>query len=171
MDKVINKGISEYLTQFRNDIKDKINELKINKDDERNKCLIEFILEYKNMVITKDDLKKTTRLKTIIPASIRCSAKRVNGEQCTRRKSKCGDYCGTHAKVLPYGVFEVANEQEESKKVVNVTAENIKGIMYYIDEFLNVYNTEDVVNGKEDPRIVAKAVKTNDIYSIPEFGL
>lgn len=171
MDKVVNKGISEYLTKYRNDVSDKVSELKINKDDDKINKLLEFILGYTNLVLTKDDLKKSTRLKTIIPSCIRCSAKRVNGEQCTRRKNKSGEYCGTHAKVLPYGVFEIENENDDSKKNLNVVAENIRGIMYYIDEYLNVYNTEDIVNGNEDPRIIAKAIKTNNIYSIPDFGM
>jgi hypothetical protein len=171
MEKVVNKEIGEYLIKYRSDIIDKVVELKINKDDEKIIKLLDFVLGYTNLVLTKDDLKKTTRLKTIIPSSIRCSAKRVNGEQCTRRKNKSGEYCGTHAKVLPYGVFEISNDNDESKKSLNVVAENIRGIMYYIDEYLNVYNTEDIVNGNEDPRIVARAVKINNVYSIPELGI
>jgi hypothetical protein len=171
MDKVINKGISEYLTKYKADIQNKIEELKFNKDDEKINKLSEFVLGYTNLILTKEDLKKTTRLKTIIPSCIRCSAKRVNGEQCTRRKNKSGEYCGTHAKVLPYGIFETSCENDDSKKSLNVVTENIRGIMYYIDEYLNVYNTEDIVNGKEDPRIVAKAVKINNEFTIPEFGI
>ena len=39
-----------------------------------------------------------------------------------------------------------------------------------IDEENNVYNTEDVIANKENPRVIAKWVKDEaDNYSIPEF--
>lgn len=170
MEKIINKSIEEYLTKYKMDIRNKMSELKFSDDEKKNK-LLEFVFDYDRLTIKKDELKKPLRLKTIIPPCLRCSAKRVNGEQCTRRKNKNGEYCGTHSKVLPYGVFDVVKNDDEVKKNLNVVAENIQGIMYYIDSFLNVYNTEDILEGKEDPRIVAKAEKNNNIYTIPEFGL
>jgi hypothetical protein len=54
---------------------------------------------------------------------------------------------------------------------MEVFAEEIKGIVYYIDHFNNVYKTEDIMEAKENPKIVAKYVKTETGYSIPEFGL
>jgi hypothetical protein len=170
MDKIINKSIEEYLTKYKMDIRNKMMELKFS-DDEKKNQLLEFVFDYNRLTIKKEELKKPTRLKTIIPPCLRCSAKRVNGEQCTRRKNKEGEYCGTHSKVLPYGVFDVVKNDDEVKKNLNVVAENIQGIMYYIDSFLNVYNTEDILEGKEDPRIVAKAEKNNNKYTIPELGL
>ena len=170
MEKIINKNIEEYLTKYKMEIRTKMSELKFSDDEKKNK-LLEFVFDYDRLTIKKEELKKPSRLKTIIPPCLRCSAKRVNGEQCTRRKNKDGEYCGTHSKVLPYGVFDVVKNDDEVKKNINVVAENIQGIMYYIDSFLNVYNTEDILEGKEDPRVVAKAEKNNNIYTIPEFGL
>lgn len=170
MEKVLNKSIDEYLTKYKTDIINKMKDLKFNDDEKTNK-LLEYVFNYNSLILKKDDLKKSSRIKTIIPSCSRCSAKRVNGEQCTRRKNKEGEYCGTHSKVLPYGVFEIKTDNETAKRNLNVMAENIHGIMYYIDSFLNVYNTEDILDGKEDPRIVAKAVKINNVYTIPEFGL
>jgi hypothetical protein len=40
-----------------------------------------------------------------------------------------------------------------------------------IDKFNNVYKTEDIISGKENPKIIAKCVKTNHGYSIPQLGL
>jgi hypothetical protein len=55
---------------------------------------------------------------------------------------------------------------------LEVVAEDIGGIVYYLDAFGNVYNTEDVLKGKDNPQIVAKYVKTEvGKYQIPEFGL
>ena len=53
---------------------------------------------------------------------------------------------------------------------MDVSAEEINGIIYYIDEFENVYHTEDILEGKENPRIVGKAKKNMDnSYLIPEL--
>jgi len=54
---------------------------------------------------------------------------------------------------------------------VEVFAEEIMGIVYYIDKSNNVYKTEDVLEGKRNPRIVAKCIKDGAKYKIPEFGL
>jgi hypothetical protein len=43
--------------------------------------------------------------------------------------------------------------------------------VYYIDDVNNVYNTEDVMAGTENPRIVARYEKHHGVYTIPEFGL
>ena len=71
------------------DIRNKMMELKFSDDEKKNK-LLEFVFDYDRLTMKKEDLKKKTRLKTIIPPCLRCSAKRVNGEQCTRRKNKDG---------------------------------------------------------------------------------
>jgi hypothetical protein len=54
---------------------------------------------------------------------------------------------------------------------VEVFAEEIFGIVYYIDKFNNVYKTEDIVEGKQNPQIIAKYVKNNNRYTIPSLGL
>ena len=45
------------------------------------------------------------------------------------------------------------------------------GIVYYVDQNNNVYNTEDVMNEINDPRIVAKYEYINGKYTIPSLGL
>jgi len=45
------------------------------------------------------------------------------------------------------------------------------GIVYYLDKTNNVYKTEDILEGKQNPRIVAKYTKEGTKYKIPEFGL
>ena len=40
-----------------------------------------------------------------------------------------------------------------------VWAQDIKGIMYYIDDTRNVYNTEDVMKNVVNPRIIANYEK------------
>ena len=88
----------------------------------------------------------------------------------TSNRNDC-EYCGTHFKSVPYGTFETNQVNTTGKENVNVFSEDIQGIIYYIDKYLNVYNTEHIIEGKEDPQIVAKAQKKNGIYTIPELGL
>jgi hypothetical protein len=52
-----------------------------------------------------------------------------------------------------------------------VWAQDIQGIVYYIDKNFNVYQAEDIVSNKVNPNIIAKYIKTGEIYSIPQFGI
>jgi len=56
-------------------------------------------------------------------------------------------------------------------KKIDVVATNIMGIVYYIDKFNNVYKTEDILEGKTNPAIIAKAKQVNGKTYIPELGL
>jgi hypothetical protein len=62
-------------------------------------------------------------------------------------------------------------EKKLTGQQIEVWAQDIKGIVYYIDKTGNVYQAEDVIQGKTNPKIIAKYVKTNDVYSIPEFNI
>jgi hypothetical protein len=54
---------------------------------------------------------------------------------------------------------------------MEISTEEINGIIYYIDEYDNVYHTEDILEGKENPRIITKAKKNVDnSYLIPDFS-
>jgi hypothetical protein len=52
-----------------------------------------------------------------------------------------------------------------------VFAQDIKGIVYYIDKSNNVYQAEDIISNKINPKIIAKYVKEGENYSIPEFKI
>jgi len=169
MEKNINKRIEGHTLKFKDDIKDKLMTLNIQERDKVNEIL-KFVYDYDKLVIKKEDLIKPKRMKIEISIQLRCCAKRVNGDQCSRRKIKDIEYCGTHFKGLPFGKFE-NEDKSESIQNMNVFAEDVCGIIYYIDRFLNVYNTEDILEGKENARIIAKADKNGNVYTIPEFGL
>ena len=79
-------------------------------------------------------------------------------------------FCGTHSKGTPHGVITDSDPVNTTTKV-EVSAIDIKGIVYYLDENNNVYDTEDVIANKNNPRIIAKYEKHGDTYSIPEFNL
>ena len=59
----------------------------------------------------------------------------------------------------------------EPTQKIEVWAQDIKGIIYYIDNNNNVYQPDDIINNKFNPKIIAKYVKNAEQYSIPEFNI
>jgi hypothetical protein len=170
MEKRINKKIEEYIGAFKNAIHKKITDANF-EDKEKVIDVLEFALEYNRLVLEKDDFIKRKRVKNSIPNMNRCNAKRANGEQCTRRRKEECEFCGTHYKGRPHGVIHESDLANVSTQKFEVFAEDIQGIMYYIDRFCNVYRTEDILNGKENPDIMAKCVFENGSYTIPSLGI
>lgn len=169
MEKRLNKRIEEYLTAFKNDIKQKSQN--IGMSGEQSNELLMYIYDYERLSFTKDDFIKRKRVKNIVPFFDRCCAKRANNEQCTRRKKANCEYCGTHMKGTPNGMMDAQNESLPTMQKIEVWVQDIMGINYYIDKTGNVYQAEDIVLNKMNPKIIAKYVKTGDVYSIPAFGI
>lgn len=170
MERRLNKKFEDYITSFKNDIRDKINTIKFEENDKINE-LMGYVYDYERLVFKKEDISKRKRVKNTIPETNRCNARRANNEQCTRRKKDGCEYCGTHIKGAPHGLITENISYNEVACKLEIIAQEIGGIVYYIDENTNVYNTEDVMNNKENPQIIAKYVNRNGTYSIPEFGL
>ena len=178
METRIMKKIDEFLAEFKHNIKEKTEELGLyNKgvDDELAQ-LIQYVFDYKRLELKKEDFVKRKRIQSSVETSERCCAKRANGEQCTRRKKQDENYCGTHMKGIVLGFDKdtsVINEDAEPKQLsVNIWAQEIKGIVFYIDTEFNVYKMEDIMSGKNNPEIIAKYSKTaDDIYCIPELNV
>lgn len=74
-------------------------------------------------------------------------------------------------KGTPHGMIDAQEEAKPTTQKVEVWAQNIQGIVYYIDKFGNVYQAEDIVVNKHNPTIIAKYVKNGDVFTIPEFGI
>jgi len=170
MEKRINKRLETYITSFKDDIKKKITAIQFTDKSKTNE-LLEYIYDYERLVISKDDMTKRKRVKNAIPDMNRCKAKRANGEQCTRRKKEDCEFCGTHSKGTPHGLVVPTENTLKPLQKIEVSAEEIGGIVYYIDAFNNVYKTEDIMQEKKNPEIIAKYVNTNGVYSIPQFGI
>jgi hypothetical protein len=142
---------------------------------------MQFVFDHVGVKLGEEDFKKRKRIKNSVPQFELCIAKRANGEQCTRRrkideeaKEENIQFCGTHVKGTPHGVVtaEQDNPAVKPNKKVEVWVKDIKGINYYIDAQHNVYKPEDIISNKVHPAIIAKWVKvTDDIYSIPQFGI
>lgn len=166
MDKKLNKITETYLSNFKNHIKDLI----LREEIEQSKAakLIESIYSYERLEFSKEDVSKRKRIKNAIPGLNRCCAKRANGEQCTRKQKEGHTFCGTHVKGTPHGVITTDDNIENQLIKGEVFAEEINGIVYYIDKHNNVYKTEDILNNKQNPEIITKCNRDeNGLLYVP----
>jgi len=170
MEKRLNKKLESWITSFKDDIREKATQIGISKNDQTNQ-LIQYIYDYDRLTFGKEDFQKRKRVKNVVPFFDRCCAKRASNEQCTRRKKDDIEYCGTHMKGTPHGIIDNQNESKPNTQKIEVWAQDIQGIVYYIDKAYNVYQAEDIVINKLNPKIIAKYIKIGDVYSIPEFNI
>jgi len=164
MERRISKKVNDYTHNFKNEIAERVKAMDSSDPTE----LMNFIYQYKNFELTKEDFMKRKRVKNMVPVYERCCAKRANGQQCTRRKKDDFQYCGTHSKGTPHGIMN-ENETVSTVTKVEVSAIDIKGIVYYLDNNGNVYDTEDIIANKKNPRIIAKYEQNGEEYSIPSL--
>lgn len=165
MEKRINQQLEKYLIQFKDSIKKKVAELDFEEKSKTNE-LLEYLYEYDRLVLSKEDFSKRPRVQNNIPVCNRCIAIKSNAERCTRRRKDGYEYCGTHYKT---GGTEENSENTPTKKV-EVSAREMDGIVYYVDEYQNVYRTEDILNEKANPQIIAKyQILSGGRYTIREF--
>jgi hypothetical protein len=170
MEKRLNKKIDNYISTFKDSIRDKVTQMGLANCEQTNQ-LLHYIYDYQRLYFVKEDFQKRKRVKNFVPIFDRCCAKRANNEQCTRRKKDSCEYCGTHLKGTPHGILDINTESTNTSQKVEVYAQDIQGIIYYIDKNNNVYQVEDIVSNKINPKIIAKYVKNGENYSIPEFNI
>jgi len=198
MERKINKKIDEAFTNYKQDIKAgivgaitaincKIDEVEsvmtaatIKQSVQTELMnLLQELYDQPILKLDKTDFQKRKRVKNVVPLHDRCVACRASGEQCTRRRKGDSEYCGTHIKGTPHGIISKEKQDSEPKctvKKVSVWAQDIKGIIYYIDDTNNVYETNAILQGTDNPKIIAKYEKSLDdegnvAYAIPSFGI
>jgi len=197
MERKINKKIDEAFTNYKQDIKTgivgaitaincKIDEtpgllMSSMKQTIQSELmnLLQELYDQPVLKLDKTDFQKRKRVKNVVPLHDRCIACRANGEQCTRRRKGDSEYCGTHIKGTPHGIISKEKQDNEPKamiKKISVWAQDIKGIIYYIDDNSNVYETSAILQGTDNPKIIAKYQKSLDdegnvAYAIPSFGI
>lgn len=170
MERRINKKIENYLSDFKENVKTKAIEL--GSTDSSLHQIVQYIYDYERLNLGKEDFMKRKRVKNVVHLSDRCCAKRANGEQCTRRrKDDSTEFCGTHLKGTPHGVCDLNEESKPQGHKIEVWAQDIQGIVYYIDKTSNVYQVEDIMQSKVNPKIIAKYIKVGETYMIPEFNI
>jgi metal-dependent HD superfamily phosphatase/phosphodiesterase len=69
-------------------------------------------------------------------------------------------------KGTPHGVIETQEHDNNTTQKMEVWAQDIQGIMYYIDKSFNVYQVEDIMQSKVNPKVIAKYVKVGETYMI-----
>jgi hypothetical protein len=170
MERRLNKKVELYITNFKDSIREKTTQMGIAKNEEVNQ-LLQYIYDYDRLSFNKEDFQKRKRVKNFVPIFDRCCAKRASNEQCTRRKKDGCEYCGTHLKGTPHGIVDAKDEPKNTTQKIEVFAQDIQGIIYYIDKNNNVYQAEDIISNKINPKIIAKYAKEGESYSIPEFNI
>jgi hypothetical protein len=170
MERRLNKKVETYITTFKDSIREKAIQLGL-ENDATSTNLLQYIFDYDRLSFGKEDFQKRKRVKNHVPIYDRCCAKRATGEQCTRRRKEGCEYCGTHTKGTPHGIMDTSDEPKMNTHKVEVWAQDIQGIVYYIDKFNNVYDTADIIKNQVNPKIIAKYVNIDETYSIPEFNI
>ena len=161
----MSEKIEKYICEMKTNICNLVRNTE-SKDD-----ILRYIEDYPLLVLDKEDMIRKKRMKNVVPQYDRCIACVANQKQCTRRKKTDSDFCGTHDKGIPHGTFKTLKEKpKDALKKIDVFVKDIKGIHYYIDNNNNVYMTDDILNNKVNPRIIANyVVDDNDNYIIPDF--
>lgn len=161
MEKKINAKVSVWTADFKRDIVDAV----INgKGSDTN--IVEFIYNYKTLVLEATDFKKRQRVKNDVPLHERCRALRANEERCTRRKRDGSKFCGTHAKGIPHGEITAINIEQKTQKKIQVWTEEISGIVRHVDNDGNVYDPVDIYQNINNPRVIAKYEVIGNEYKI-----
>jgi len=171
MEKRLNKKVEEYITEFKDNIREKASQLGLTQDQTVIQ-LLQYIYDYERISLNKEDFQKRKRVKNFVPIYDRCCARRASNEQCTRRRKEGSEYCGTHMKGTPHGITD-SNEEPttDSTQKIEVWAQDIHGIVYYIDKNNNVYDTTDIIKNKVNPKIIARYMQIDNNYTIPEFNM
>jgi len=177
MDKFVNKKSETHFVEFKNSLKKWLDDKKVQVTTANGVNMtsdfLQYVFDHNGLVFSKEDFQKRKRVKNLVPTNDRCVAKRANGEQCTRHKKEDEHLCGTHVKGVPHGVITTpAVDEIKPLQKKEIWVQEIKGIVYHIDNENNVYKQEDIISNKPKPAIIAKWVLTEEgQYKIPDFGI
>jgi hypothetical protein len=174
MERRLAKKFDTHIVSFKDQIKEWFVEKNCQIEGNANTSdFLKFIYDFDGIALSKEDFLKRKRVKSVVPQYERCTAKRANGDQCTRRRKDTECFCGTHSKGTPHGVIDTSGQEEKNELTkVEVWVQEIKGINYYIDITGNVYKVEDVIANKNNPAIIAQyKVNQDGVYTIPEFNI
>jgi hypothetical protein len=159
----LNQKIKNFIDVFKVQIKAKMSELDLNLV-----AFSQFIDTLPTLTLDADDVAKRKRQQNVIPDANRCLARLANQTQCTRKKVFTHNVCGTHLKNIPFGLID--NSVSVNLRQLDVSCIEIRGIVYFIDAYHNVYDPQAVLANQLNPPIIAKAVigLDGDVH-IPEL--
>jgi hypothetical protein len=132
---------------------------------DRTHDFIQYLNDFPDLELEKDDFQKRKRVKNNVPDYNRCIALKCNGERCSRKqKDEDSCFCGTHMKGANYETIEQSQPLQKKEKI-QLWVQEINGISRYVDKNSNVYCMQDIMNSRENPRVVAKyGVYPNGMY-------
>ena len=172
MEKRVIDKVSDHAVEFKNGIRDYITSNGLSVGREGEDCtsdFLRFVFDYPGVGLEAEDFQRRKRTKNVVPHCERCVARRASGEQCTRRRTAGGTFCGTHVKGVPHGVVAVDGQDAQLSKVT-VWVEEVNGINYYVDDTGNVYRHEDILSNSPSPGVIAKWERTESgSVRIPAF--
>jgi hypothetical protein len=168
----LNASIKQHFEDFKNKLREQMG------IQSSPSVIMDFVESYEFPALVEEDYSKKRRVKNPIPFHEKCIAKAANGDQCSRRKKKGSEFCGTHNKARPHGIITPPQEEGETegenvvKKEIEVWLEDINGIMYWINDVGTVYHPDDIRNNIENPRVIAHYEKSvvdgDEVYKITE---
>jgi hypothetical protein len=118
--------------------------------------LLQLVYDYNNLQFNNSDFQKRKRTKNSIALHKRCKACKANKSQCTRRKKDNELFCGTHLKGQPHGIVGSTPEDTPKIKQIQISIQEISGILCHLDKEGNVYDPQDIHQNLKNPRIIAK---------------
>ena len=90
------------------------------------------------------------RIKRKIDKDKQCMGRKIDGEQCTRSRKDCSEYCLSHQKNLKFGRVDdgrvITQETERKKKkrrgddYIATKRKTIDDVVYLMDEKRNIYS-------------------------------
>ena len=167
MERRLTTRIRNHEKNFKNDIQKWFSENNCSVVDSgglsKTSEFLKHVYDAEPLSLSPSDFTKRKRVKNDAPFCERCSAKRADGQQCTRRKRNDNNYCGTHMKGTPHGVIETNGILESVVKKITLTVVDINGIHYHVDTEGNVYDATDIISGSSSPSIIAQ-------YNLSESG-
>ena len=106
--------------------------------------VMSYIINYKSLLLQKEDFNKRKRNKNTVNDCEKCKAKRSNGEQCSRRRREGFEFCGTHCKGTPYGIIG-DDATRNTKQKCELIGEDLDGIITYKDKQGRIIPMEQII--------------------------
>lgn len=145
VESTVNYKVQSYISQMKFDIQRHIMGLHFVHEPEKINQLVEYILGYDRIELNSNDFLCSPAKKPRTTPSSRVSKKKKDSViSAMPMNNDLADFFSTDAEVLPV-----------APSTIELVAQDISGITFFIDSFGNVYNTEQVMNKLPNPQIVA----------------
>lgn len=178
MERKLKLKIENNMLMNKENIKKYIEENKLNITDENGEDksveFLQYIYDMETVDITEEDFMKRKRTKNQIDPKHRCCAFKSNNQRCSRKKKGDSNFCGTHDKGKPNGFIDDEDlknitEVSDGMTYKKVSLLNVSGLHQYVDDENNIYSTNDIIENKDNPKIIGKCTKIEEGFMIHEY--